>query len=75
MSDYTVTFARIGRSHGPFAETFSATSADDLAEQVFQYSRSKLGSKMFEVSVDLDGMVGSIEYGRFGTFTIDVVQP
>lgn len=74
MTAYHVVFPRIGRStNGSFEATFKARDADDLAEQVFLFARPKLASKMFEVIVDLEQMTGSIEYGRFGTFTIKQV--
>lgn len=71
MTTYRVTFPRIGRSsNGSFAEEFIAADADDLAGQIFKYARPKLASSMFMVTVDLETMSGSIEAGRFGTFTI-----
>ena len=74
MTAYRCTFPRIGRSsNGSFVETFTAADADDLAEQVFRFAKRKLASRMFVVSVDLERMVGSIEYDRFGTFTIESV--
>lgn len=67
---YSVTFDRIGRNCRNAKENFEANTADDLAEAIFKYSKKHLGSKEFDVLVDLDTMTGSIEYGRFGEFTI-----
>ena len=69
MSDYTVTFERVGRRHDvPPLEV--AGDPDEIAEQVYRYARRFLGSKDVFVSVDLEQMTGSINAARFGTFTL-----
>lgn len=50
-------------------QNFEAASADDLAAAIFKFARLKLAASWFEVVVDLETGTGSIEYGRFGTFT------
>lgn len=67
---YEVTFDRIGRGSRQTTEQFEAYSPDGLAEAIFRHARSKLASSWFDVTVNLEEMRGSIEFGRFGTFTI-----
>lgn len=69
---YVVRFDRIGRGHCVGQEvTFNAATSASLAEQVYRYAQSKIASKMFEVTVDIETGRGWIESGRFGTFTIE----
>lgn len=67
------TFDRIGRNHyvPPLAVT---GTPDEIAEQVFRYARRYLGSKWYEVTVDLETMTGAIEYGRFGSFMLQETE-
>lgn len=71
-----VHFERVGRTHDLDAE-FEVSSLDDLAEQIFRFSRKHLGSRWFGVSlgVDADETTGDgcIEAGRFGRFTFTLV--
>ncbi len=68
MSAYIATFERIGRNHNVPPLTVSGTP-DEIAERVYHYSLGFLGSRDVMVSVDMDEMTGSINAGRFGTFT------
>lgn len=72
MKAYTVKFDRIGRNRtaGLTLET-QASDADDLADKIYRYARRSLASSGFEVVVDLEAGRGSIEYGRYGSFTIE----
>ena len=69
-SGYAVEFERIGRTRGLPVQHFAAVNGDDLAEQVWRFARRHLGSRWFDVTVDLEAMNGFIEFGRFGRFTI-----
>lgn len=69
---YRVNFTRLGRNHNPQPLECAAADADELAEQVFKHAKKSLASSWFEVVVDLETMKGSIEYGRFGEFTVEV---
>ncbi|MCA1572766.1 MAG: hypothetical protein LC798_21230 [Chloroflexi bacterium] len=73
MTTYRLLFERIGRNRD-LETTVDAGDADALAEAVWRFARGRLGSRSFEVTVDLEAMKGSIEYGRFGTFTIEAVS-
>jgi hypothetical protein len=73
---YRLVFDQIGRNHDPAPLVVEAADADDLAEKVFTYIRKKklLISREFDVEVDLGSMSGSIEFGRFGHFTIEQIK-
>lgn len=72
---YLTTFTRIGRNHyiDPLEVTFG-TDPDTVAYQVFQYAKKKLSSHQFEVEVNMDELKGTIEGGRFGSFTLEAVD-
>lgn len=67
-----ITFDRIGRDHypTPLDVDLPMTAADEIAEAVFVYVRPKVASSWFGVSYDAKKRSGSIEGGRFGTFTV-----
>lgn len=65
---------RIGRTRGNGDIVITARDADDIAAQIFFIARKKLASSWFDVTVDLEEMHGSIEYGRFGEFTIERLE-
>lgn len=67
---YMVDFERIG-PHRIGQVTYTANSADELAEQVYHFAQKHLASSNFEVQVDLEGGRGWIEHGRFGKFAIE----
>ena len=73
---YRVNFERIGRNHGPEPMLIEADDAEDLALKIFTYIRKHklLASREFEVTVDLELMKGSLDFGRFGNFTIEEVK-
>ena len=68
---YVATFDRIGRKHGVSPLPVSGT-ADDIAEQVWRYARTKVGSRDVEVAVNLEEMRGVIICGvrQGGSFTL-----
>lgn len=72
---YRVSFQdnRIGRHHDVEPLTAGANDADDLAKQIYDYARPRLGSRDVEVAVDLEQMNGVILCGfRPGArFTIE----
>jgi hypothetical protein len=74
-TQYRVTFDRIGRGARGLVKEWDAVDADDLASIIYGFARSHLASREYAVLVDLDKMAGSIEYGRFGTFTIAEAVP
>ncbi len=59
---YVATFDRIGRNHNVAPLTVTG-NADAIAEQVWRYARTKLGSRDIEVSIDLDALTGRIFAG------------
>lgn len=69
---YHVVFERIGRRHD-LTSDFEAADADDLADVIYRFARKHLASRDFMVLVDLEKNTGSIEAGRFGTFTISAL--
>jgi hypothetical protein len=73
---YRITFDRVGRNHNPEPVFIEASDAEDLAAKIFAYiiRRKLLASREFEVTVDLTKMSGSIDFGRFGEFTIEEVK-
>ena len=73
---YRVNFERIGRNHSPEPMLIAAIDADDLADKIFTHIRKGklLASREFEVTVDLELMKGSLDFGRFGNFTIEEVK-
>lgn len=76
VTNYRVTFDRIGRNHAvPPLET-EAANADALAEKVYRYGRCHLGSRDVEVTVDLDAMRGGFLCGfqSGGRFTIESIR-
>lgn len=73
--DYVATFDRIGRKHD--VEPLPVTGdADAIAEQVYRYARTKVGSRDVEVAVDLDEMRGWVLCGMHpaGSFTLAPVS-
>ena len=70
---YRVTFERIGRGARGLTQDWEAVDADDLASIIYGFARKHLASSEYSVLVDLETMRGSIEAGRFGTFTIAAV--
>jgi len=65
-----VRFSRIGRHRSvPVLELPDDSSESYIAEQVYRFCKPKLSSREFAVSVE--GDAGTIEWGRFGDFTID----
>lgn len=75
MSVYVCAFERVGRNRSvPDLPVETATDypGDEIAEAVYRYSRRFLGSKWFDVTVDLEAGTGSIEAGRFGRFSVAV---
>lgn len=73
MSGYVATFERIGRNHNVPPLTISGTP-DEMAGRVYRYSLGFLGSRDVMVSVDLEEMKGSINGGRFGSFTLIPIE-
>lgn len=70
---YRIEFARVGRNHNvaPFGPIVSGPDhADQIAEAVFRYAGRYLGSRFYDVDVDVAAGKGWIEGGRFGTFTV-----
>lgn len=67
---YTVEFERVGRNHDVPPLTVEADDADEIAYHIYTYARRFLASRDVEVVVNLDALRGSINYGRFGTFTL-----
>jgi hypothetical protein len=71
---YLATFDRIGRNHdvAPLAVT---GDADAIAEQVWRYARTRLGSRDVEVSIDLEARAGRIFAGmrNAGSLTLSAV--
>lgn len=80
MGRYKITFDRIGRSRGVPAMIASAPDPDVLpiataaaiSDEVWRYAKKFLLSRDFTVRAELDTMTGSIDGGRFGTFTIEL---
>ncbi len=72
MSHYRIEFTgeRIGRNHEVEPIEIEAESADGIAEAVYRHARTKLASSHFDVVARIDTMSGTIEAGRFGSFTI-----
>lgn len=75
---YRVTYERVGRRGGrggstpPPALTVWALDEADLEEQIHRDVRQYLGSKFYDVLVDLDKLRGSIVTGSLaGRFTIE----
>lgn len=81
---YSLTFDRIGRQRfsDGYQIVFNTVDAGDLAIQVFRWlapRRGKSGhedaprlrSHDFGVTIDLETGNGSIEGGRFGSFTVE----
>ena len=66
---YTVNFERIGRNHSVDAIEVG-DNPDAIAIAVWKLAKTKLASHDFQVDVDIDNLKGSIEGGRFGTFTL-----
>lgn len=69
---YVVTFERIGRRRDLPPITVEGADGDEIAEAVWRFANRHLGSKMFDVYVDLEAMRGTIEQGRFGAFTLEL---
>jgi hypothetical protein len=72
---YVATFERIGRRHDVPPLTVDSADPDAIAEAVWAYARQFLGSRWFDVVVDLAELRGSIEFGRFGKFTLASSSP
>ena len=70
---YTAKFERIGRRRDVPDLVVVADTADQMADAIWHYAKGFLGSKWYDVTVDLEAMRGSIEYGRFGRFTLEPV--
>lgn len=75
---YRITYERVGRRGGrngsppPPALTMWGLDADDLAERIHGDVRQYLGSRFYDVSVDLEQMRGWIvTTSTAGTFTIE----
>jgi hypothetical protein len=73
ITSYRVTFERIGRDHDVAPLVTVATSADELAEVIYDYARPRLRSRDVDVYVDLEKQSGGILCGfnSGGTFTIE----
>jgi len=73
---YRITFERVGRNHNPEPLLTEAADAEDLATKIFDHiiARKLLRSREFDVVVNLDKMIGLIEGGRFGEFTIEEIK-
>ncbi len=69
---YRVTFERVGRNHFVPPLEVEADDGDALAHHIHAYAGRFLASKDYEVTVDEDH--GSIGWGRFGRFTVEVVS-
>lgn len=73
-ASYAVAFERIGRHHNVEPMMFEdVTEPEELAALIHQRVRPHLGSKFYEVIVDLEEMEGRILAGGWrsaGTFTI-----
>lgn len=65
-----VKFDRIGRNHTVPDLIVDSDDPDVIAREVHRAARPNLRSRYFDVTVDLEAGAGSIEYGRFGRFTI-----
>lgn len=70
---YRVTFDRIGRNHNPPLLETEAKDADDLAYAVHRHARPHLGSRDYEVDVNLETNRVSIERGRFGSGSVEAI--
>lgn len=68
---YLIKFERVGRRRDVPEVVYNAKDADDLAKQIHKYVRKFLASSWYEVTVNLETMTGSIDFGRFGNFTIE----
>lgn len=78
MKTYKITFDRIGRTrnHQPLTVTANGdpeTTGGDIADAVYGYARNHLISRDFDVYADPENGKGSIDGGKFGTFTIEEV--
>jgi hypothetical protein len=62
MSAYVASFDRIGRNH-LVPDLNVHGNADDIAEQVHRYARTKLGSRDVEVQIDIEEKRGAIYVG------------
>ena len=71
MSVYTCTFERIGRNHAVPPLAVAGDDAAEIAFHIYAYARKFLASRDVEVIVSLDELRGSINFGRFGTFTLE----
>jgi hypothetical protein len=73
IASYRVTFSRIGRNHDVPPLVTVASSADELAEVIYDYARPHLRSRDVEVYVDLEKQNGGILCGfnSGGMFTIE----
>lgn len=78
-STFHVTFDRVGRNHCvPDARFEEVTDAEELAALIHHRVRPHLGSRFYEVIVDLEAMEGRILAGGWrsaGTFTIKEEEP
>lgn len=72
MTNYTVTFERIGRERNLPPLVVEADGPDHLAEVVYHHARPHLVSRDVEVVVDLGAGTGQIFCGfnNGGTFTV-----
>lgn len=76
MTNYRVTFDRIGRDHNAAPVEFRAADADDLAEKLYRHIRPHVASRFPDVVVDLEQMNGFIATGMHiaGRFTIEATS-
>lgn len=71
MTTYTLKFERVGRNRHVPDLVVDAPDVDALTEAAYREVGKHLGSRSYEVVVDLERMTGSVEWGRFGRFTIE----
>lgn len=72
---YRIEFGRVGRNHNVPPLEVTAADVDEVAEAVWRVANRHLGSRFFDVSVDLETGEGWIEGGRFGRFTVTEIVP
>jgi hypothetical protein len=77
VTDYRVTFDRIGRTRDVPPQTFAAADPDALAEAVWSFARPYCGSLDLSVSLRLDGAGGALFAGvrNAGAFVVEPPAP
>jgi hypothetical protein len=68
--NYTIHFERIGRFAHNVTEMFEAPNRDILTQMIHKYVESYLPYREYYVSIDFNKLRGTIEGGKYGTFTV-----